>query len=147
MTGHARLLFAAVVLMALPAPALAQTQTGRIDADSFQSALARVEFEAAEPTAAPVPTTLSRKQRTWIGFGVGALAGCFIGEYWLGQGLDFPHGPDMLIGAGVFGTVGALLARHSGIKSPSPASPKRAITIAPVLSKSTKAAVVHVTLK
>jgi len=122
-----RLLVVALALSVLPAAAYAQT-----------------------PPAGGQATTEngSRTKNIVIGAAIGAGAGVLIGEYWLGQALDLPHGPDMLIGAGIFGTVGALIGWALGSSEPATAvALGKGFSVAPVLSKSKKAVVFRLSFK
>ena len=154
MTGHIYRLpvVAALAIAMLPAAALAQTPAASIDPQSFRRALSQVDLSNVESPDPVVPRRgLSRGAKIGIGAGIGAAGGLLVGCPLFGQTLDIPHGVDMLMGAGIFAAAGAVIAaaidRKSSAGRAAPAAPKKAITIAPVLSKSTKAVVVRLALK
>jgi hypothetical protein len=87
----------------------------------------------------------------WIGAGIGAAGGVVLGEVWLGQGLDFPHGPDMLIGAGIGAgagaVVGALLSRSAPKAAPGGTKTRGSVVVVPLVSRSRQAVLVNISLK
>ena len=134
---------AALALTVLPSAAFAQDSPANVRPVAFDRALEGVGV----PTSSTARVGMSRGGKIAVGAAIGAAAGLVFGEVVLGQGLDIEHGPDMLIGAGAFAVVGALIAKSmAGPASPT-AIPRKAISIAPVLSKSTKAVVVRLSLK
>lgn len=139
----------ALSLSLVPAVGGAQPQSSDPDPLTFWRSLERVDgavVNAEGPLSAAQAG--SRSKKIVLGAAIGAGAGLFIGEYWFGQGLDMPHGPDILLGAAVFGGAGAAMGWVlSGIGSGSSTAPKKAITIAPVLSRSKRAVVVRLSLK
>jgi hypothetical protein len=115
------------VMAVLPATgAYAQTPTKNIT-------VAPTIVELASLT--PIPVESSRllsgarqsgspgsQQRGWIGrhpvlFGalVGVAPGVVFGEYQLGRKGDMPHGPDMLVGAGIGAGLGSLVGLVVGL--------------------------------
>jgi hypothetical protein len=128
MTGHpCRLLIVALALSVLPVAAHAQAPS------------------ASAQTAAK---NGSRTTSTVLGAAIGAGAGLVIGEFWFGKALDLPHGPDMLIGAGIFGAAGALIGWALGGSEPATAiTLSKGFSVAPVLSKSRKAVVFRLSFR
>ena len=144
-------LLAAVVLSLwlVPAVAGAQTQSSEPDPLTFLRSLERVDVAAVNAEAPrSAGRAGSRSKKVVLGAAIGGTAGLFIGEYWFGQGLDMPHGPDILLGAAVFGGAGAAIGwALSGVGSGSSPAPTKAIAFAPVLSKSKRAVMVRLSLK
>jgi hypothetical protein len=121
----------------LMSPAPLVTITERSDADATRglvstsgvSGRGALSREAIRESARPIPVEPNRsrarvgqsgsqgsQQKGWVGrhpvlFGalLGVGPGILFGEVVLGQGADFPHGPDMLIGAGIGAGIGALI--------------------------------------
>ena len=82
-----------------------------------------------------------------IGAGIGGGVGVVVGEYYFGRKLDMAHGPDLLLGAGIGASAGALIAwALTGNKSGASNS-KSSVSVVPVLSPSQKALVVTLALK
>jgi hypothetical protein len=85
-----------------------------------------------------------------IGAVAGGVGGCLLGELILGQQLDFPHGPDMLIGAGIgaaLGTWAGSAAHRNSVSTAAPAPKKKGLSVIPVVSSKTKAVIVSFPLK
>ena len=101
-------------------------------ADDRRSILSRAELAPPEVSQA-APSTPTRRQRLATAAIIGAGIGAAVGEFALGQALHFPHGPDMLIGAGAGAVIGVLIARSSSVSS---SKPKGAIGVIPMLSRS-----------
>jgi hypothetical protein len=109
------------LLMLLPAASEAQTADGRPGAQS----------------------TLRRNIAIGAIFGV--PGGLVFGENVLGQRLDVPHGPDMLLGAGMGAGIGALVgAILSGGARPVSSPSRSAVSVLPVVTPSRKALLIAV---
>lgn len=102
---------------------------------------------SAQPSPQPEKTGLSRGARIGIGVGVGAGAGLIFGEYVFGQGMDMPHGPDMLLGAGIGAGIGGLIAWAVTKPDSGGSRPSTTTTVMPVLSSSRKAIVMRLDLR
>jgi hypothetical protein len=100
---------------------------------------------APQPSGAPRKVT--RGQRIAIGAVIGGGVGLVFGEYVFGRKLDMPHGPDMLLGAGIGASVGALIAWAMFPGEAAASNFKRGVSVAPLLSPSRKALVVMLALK
>jgi len=88
------------------------------------------------PQSSGAPRKLTRGQRIAIGAAIGGGAGLVFGEYVLGRKLDMPHGPDMLLGAGIGASVGAMIAWAISPDEPAASNSKRGMSVAPLLSPS-----------
>jgi hypothetical protein len=98
------------------------------------------------PQSSGAPRKLTGGQRIAIGAAIGGCVGLVFGEYVFGRELDMPHGPDMLLGAGIDASVGALIAWAMSPGEPA-ASNLRGVSVAPLLSPSRKALGVTLALK
>ncbi|GEM_PF-3997514 len=98
------------------------------------------------PQSSDAPKKLTRGQLIAFGAIAGGCAGLVFGEYVLGRKLDVPHGPDMLLGAGIGATVGALIGWVVPLGEPAASNSKRSASVAPLLSPSRKALVITLAL-
>jgi len=90
---------------------------------------------------------LTRGKKIAIGAAIGGGVGIVVGEYWLGRGLDMPHGPDMLLGAGIGAGLGALIAWATTGNESDVSQSKSSVSVVPVLSPSHKSLLVTLALR
>ena len=90
---------------------------------------------------------LTRGKKIAIGAAIGGAIGVVVGEYWFGRGLDMAHGPDMLLGAGMGASLGALVAGVVTEKKSSPSTRTSSVTVIPVFSPSRKSLLMTLALR
>lgn len=127
----------ALIVIGLLVPGRAAAQTSVTPAAGAIFSKASIE-SVVRPATAPARAGLSRKQHVLIGLVAGAGAGVLFGEVVLGQGLDMPHGPDMLLGAAMGAGVGALTgyAIGSALRTNTKMG---GVSVVPVVSRTKKA--------
>jgi hypothetical protein len=129
----------ALIVVGLLVPGRATAQTSVTPAAGAIFSKASID-SVVRPTTASARAGLSRKDHVLIGLVAGAGAGVFFGEIVLGQRLDLPHGPDMLLGAAMGAGVGALTGFAVGSALRADTKMGR-VSVAPVVSKTKKAVV------
>jgi hypothetical protein len=137
----------AAIIALLPAVSGAQTMDRSVGETRALSLSTSVLQASGQETKEQRST---RGRNMAIGAAIGASVGVVLGEFCLGQGMDLPHGPDMLIGAGIgvgIGVgLGALFSGNGRTESPGSAS-KASVTVLPIVTPSRKALLLTVPLR
>jgi hypothetical protein len=128
-------------------PTGVEAQTRAVSFDALQETTARNLDVSSEQAASQRISGggLTRGDRIAIAAAIGGGIGAVVGEYLFGRALDMPHGPDMLLGAGLGATLGALSVALTESKS-SP-STKSSVTVIPVFLPSRKSLLMRLTLR
>jgi hypothetical protein len=90
---------------------------------------------------------LTRDSKIALGAAIGGGIGAVVGEHWFGRGLDMPHGPDMLLGAGMGAGVGAIIAAAVTEKKSNPSTRTSSVTMIPIFSPSRKSLLMRLALR
>lgn len=98
---------------------------------------------AQAPSQATTEKPPSRGAWIAIGAAAGAGAGAVFGEYVFGRGMDMPHGPDMLLGAGLGAGVGSFVAWLATRGRSGVSTDRRGLIVAPIVSPARKSVVVR----
>ena len=139
------------LMMAAAMPADGWAQTIAESAPQVDGS-ARAIREAVAPATGVVPPAArmgGRRRAILLGTAAGASVGVYVGEVYLGQKGDFPHGWDMLVGGGIGAGVGAMVGSLLGPRQDKGGyvPPRSGVTVIPTLSRSRKAVLVKLQLK
>jgi hypothetical protein len=123
-------IISAVLLMVGAADVNSQS---RFDTRALDAAIAGAHSGQAQSSR---PS--GKEVRILAGVGIGGGLGLIFGEYVFGRTMDMPHGPDMLLGAAIGGTVGGLIAWHASRDSVPSRGFGTDFAVAPLVTRSTR---------